>query len=179
MAQLEPSIYLIGFMGSGKSTVAAVLGLLLQRPVVDLDMLIVTRSRRSIATLFRDQGEAHFRQLETEALRSLSAATACIVATGGGIVGSAENWRLMRENGVIVYLQARWETLQPRLQRSDERPLANPEQGWDAAYLLLQQRLPLYAQADFTVVTDGLTPTQVAEQIVQQLQPDKGRSWNR
>lgn len=179
MKQSAMSIFLIGFMGSGKSTVARILGEQLQRPVIDLDARIVSRSRCSIATIFRDQGESHFRELETEALRSLDPAQICIVATGGGIVGKEENWLLMRQRGITIYLNAEWKTLIPRLQGSDERPLANPEQGWEAVQQLFERRLPLYAKSDLTVNTDGLSPKQVADEIIQQLQASEGKTWTK
>ncbi len=167
----ERNIILIGFMGSGKSTVAEVLhGMGFN--CIDLDALIVERSGRTIPEIFARDGEGVFRDLETEALRSLAGLRRAVVSTGGGIVGREENWILMKALGTIVYLQAGWETLRTRLAAGEGRPLAD-KSDWSKVEALWRRRLPLYEKADLIVDTDDRTPEEVAERIMKAV----SRSW--
>lgn len=165
----ERCLVLIGFMGSGKSTVARELSRLNGWPTIDLDAQIVADAGCSIAEIFRRDGEDRFRQLETAALVKLGDLRRSIIATGGGIIGRAENWPLLHRLGVIVYLQATWPTLRQRLAGSTDRPLAAPERGWGEIEQLLRQRQPLYEQADLVVATDHLDAAAVAREILKSI----------
>ena len=166
-------IYLIGFSGAGKSTIAQILGTLLGWPVYDVDQLIVVQSGRSIADIFQHEGEAGFRLRETEALRSLPTNTVFIVTTGGGLPLRIENRRIMAQNGWVFALEARPETLHTRmehqLQNADPaaiRPLLDAADPLEQIRALKHHRQSVYALADWTVHTDRLSSQQVAAEIV-------------
>ena len=166
-------IYLIGFSGSGKSSIAQLLGTLLGWPVYDVDQTIVEQSGRSIAEIFQHEGEAGFRVRETEALRSLPTNSAFIVATGGGLPLRVENRQIMAQNGWVFALEGRPETLYRRMERQLQhadpaaiRPLLDAVDPLEQVRALKHNRQSVYALADWTVHTDRLSPQQVAAEIV-------------
>lgn len=167
--EITESLFLVGFMGVGKTTVAAALSRLTGVPHVDLDQLVVEQVGRTIPDIFASSGEQAFRTLETSALRSLCDGVTRIVATGGGVVGREENWICMRQHGRVVYLQADWAVLAARIGSGEGRPLAS---GEERARLqqLWQSRLPLYEQADLVVKVDQGSPDEIARQILRALE---------
>ena len=163
-------ISLIGFMGSGKSTVARLLGERALLPVVDLDREVVRREDASIGVLFRERGEAGFRAAEFAALDSLPPQGDLVIASGGGLVTTPAAVTLMRDRGSVIWLDAPWETLRARLaaaaQAGDDRPLLAAG-DWDAARALDASRRPLYARAaDFRVRTDQTAPDITARRVL-------------
>ena len=122
-------IFLTGFMASGKSAVGRRISRSLKIEFLDLDRDVEHRAGRRIAQIFEESGEAEFRRLESEALDRAAAAGPLIVATGGGAVGSEENRRLMKDSGVVVWLDAELETILGRLRRGPpgRRPLAGSD----------------------------------------------------
>jgi len=163
------NIFLVGFMGAGKTTVGRELQRMTGFRLIDLDARIVGREGRTIPEIFAREGETVFRKMESEALRSLADVRKAIVATGGGVVGCAENWKIMRRLGTIVYLRSRWETLRARLVGTKDRPLA-ANGDWSRVKALLEQRLPLYEQADIVVETDGLDVSGVARIVIEKME---------
>lgn len=158
-------IYLVGFMGVGKSTIGLKLSSALKYSFFDTDDEVESSSGRKISQIFDEQGEQAFRDLESKALTAVSHQDYAVVSTGGGVVGKPENWQVMNRNGVVVYLNANWGTIESRLLDTSERPLA--DNGTDAKlYQLWKHRQPLYLQADKVIVTDQLNPQQVVEQIL-------------
>jgi shikimate kinase len=169
-------IYLIGFSGTGKSTVAQLVGAQLGWPTYDLDRIIVERSGMSIPTIFEREGEAGFRARETEALRSIADVGPWVVATGGGLPLRDENRQIMQRTGWVITLEGRPETLNARLQRQRQlaepdaiRPLLDVAAPLEQLRTLKQSRQPVYALADWTIHTDRLSPAQVAAEIVRAL----------
>lgn len=160
------NIILIGFMGAGKSTIASDIATRKSCVLKELDGLIVEKAGKSIRSIFSDEGESAFRDMETSVLQSLSSLDQVVISTGGGIVGRSENWELMRKTGTIVYLRACWETLAQRICGSEERPLAD---DLEKAKLLFEKRKPLYEMADLVVDTDGRTPEEVVSDILSQV----------
>lgn len=158
-------IILIGFMGAGKSSIAVALSRKGYIPL-DLDRDIETRSGMTIQDIFTRQGESAFRDLEEAALKCLDPLVDTVIATGGGVVGRASNWNTMRQLGCIVYLRTQWETLQGRLNGSEDRPLINSAKRWEEVRALWESRLPLYEQADVIVDTDGRDPDAIAAEII-------------
>ncbi len=167
-------IYLAGFSGTGKSTIARLIAGKMGCPAFDLDQLIVEASGMPIPLIFEREGEEGFRRRESEALRTVSGEEAFVVATGGGAVLREENRRLMSAHGWIVCLEGLPETLYARLQAQLEneggpeavRPLLDAEDPLEKLRTLKQSRQHLYALADWTVHTDRLTPEQVAAEVV-------------
>ena len=127
-------LYLVGFMGAGKSTVARALGTSLGWQVEDIDDLIVARERRSIADIFALRGEAHFREVERAALRSLLPLRHAIVATGGGTFADPENRRVINADGASIWLDLTFEQAVTRLPSDGRRPLAADRGTLEALY---------------------------------------------
>jgi shikimate kinase len=167
-------IFLVGFSGTGKSTIARLIADMIGCPAFDLDQLIVEASGMPIPSIFECEGEEGFRRRESEALQTVSCQEAFVVATGGGAVLREENRRLMSDHGWIVCLEGRPETLHARLQSQlakeagpgAVRPLLDSEDPLEKLRTLKQGRQPIYALADWTVHTDRLTPEQVAAEVV-------------
>jgi len=166
-------IYLIGFSGTGKSTVAQAIGDELNWPVFDLDRVIVERSGMTIPVIFQREGETGFRLREAEALRAVSGSHPFVVATGGGAAVRVENRRLMATKGWIIALEGRPEALNARIQRQLQqskpdaiRPMLDAVYPLDQIRALKHSRQSIYALADWTVHTDRLTPEQVTAEVV-------------
>ena len=166
-------VYLIGFSGSGKSTIARLVGAQLQCPAHDLDEVIVERSGMTIPIIFAREGEPGFRAREAEALRAVSNSGPFVVAAGGGTPIRPENRLFMAEKGWIICLEGRPETLLARIQRqlkeadpSAVRPMLDAVYPLDQVRALKHSRQSVYALADWTVHTDRLTPQQVADEII-------------
>jgi shikimate kinase len=166
-------IYLIGFSGTGKSTVAGLIAAQLGLVAHDIDQLIVTQSGMAIAAIFADEGEAGFRERESAALLTVAAEPPAVVATGGGAVLRDENRALMAASGWVIALEARPETIRRRIEAQLQqqvpdavRPLLSAADPLAQARVLKQQRQPLYALADWTIHTDRLSPPQVVAEVV-------------
>jgi len=138
----------IGFMASGKTTLARRIQATTNRPAVFLDDLIVEKAGSSVAGIFADQGEEAFRAMELDALRGLDPARNIVLDTGGGIVQSPEAVALLRERGVVIWLDASWGAIRSRLKSESpqQRPLIGML-GWDGMEELFRRRRPLYAAA--------------------------------
>ena len=146
------NIYLIGFMGSGKSSVGKELATSLGVSFIDTDSYIEEVTQKSIPAIFAEQGEDGFRSHESDALERLSTKEA-VIATGGGIIEIPENKDIMTKNGIIVYLHTNFDTISKRLQEDENRPLWN--QDLDKRKALYERRLSLYRQfAHYVVETD-------------------------
>jgi shikimate kinase len=157
------SVYLIGMMGSGKTTIGRYLSQQLGYRFVDTDRAIVTLAQKSISEIFASEGELYFRELETKVLAELSTHTRCVIATGGGIVQKQSNWSYLRQ-GLVVWLDTDLAILEKRLSGDDSRPLATQLEN------LLTIRRPLYAQADLHVaIARELAPQAIATQIVEKI----------
>ncbi|MDX1408272.1 MAG: shikimate kinase [Saprospiraceae bacterium] len=158
-------VFLIGMMGSGKTTVAHALALQLGVHFVDLDEVIVRSAGMSIARIFEESGEAGFRRLERSALRSTVNLYDTVIATGGGAPCHWDGLAFMRQFGHTVYLRARVETLVRRIEQANGvRPLLGAD---PAASLkqLLAQRSTIYEAADHIVDVDNLNVDEVVRSI--------------
>jgi shikimate kinase len=149
------NIYLIGFMGSGKSSAGKRIAALLRWKFADIDRLVEDKERMTVPEIFTVRGEEYFRLAESGALREVSDSTRMVIACGGGTPCSAENMTVMKSTGVIVYLRLPEEALVSRLKRSrNERPLlkgADPEELGRRVSELLRTRSPWYEQADLII----------------------------
>ena len=161
------NIFLIGFMGSGKSTIAACLSKKLGLKTVEMDQQIAEQENRSISDIFSLHGEEYFRRLETQLLSDLKREEPVIVSCGGGVPMRAENVAKMKERGKIVLLKASPKTILERIQDDHSRPLLEGHK--DVAYIsgLMEQRRKKYeAAADVSVITDGKEKNQICEEII-------------
>lgn len=147
-------IFLVGFMGCGKSTKAKQLANRLNCPVIDLDAVIVADQGKTIAEYFAEHGEAAFRQLESDTLKTYAYPETCVVATGGGLPCFFDNMEWMNANGNTIYLQMTPQQLVSRLHNREKRPLIK---GMDDEQLLafiegkLSERNFFYTKAQFIV----------------------------
>jgi len=163
------NIYLIGFMGAGKTTIGKFLSQKLNYNFVDLDLHIEKEQGISISEMFEKHGEKYFRDAETESLRKFSEKSNQIISTGGGIVIKDENWQIMRNRGVSVYLKSSIKTLFNRVKHKSTRPLLNVENPFEKAKELFSSRESLYEKSDIIIDREGLEPGDVADAIVREL----------
>ena len=163
------SLYLVGMMGSGKTSTGRPLAQQLGYGFVDADAVIEQAADCSIPEIFERDGEAGFRALESQVLTAISQRHSLVVATGGGVVTQQENWGLLH-SGIVIWLDVVPGQLMQRLKAdSTVRPLLQTDDPDAALNALLNQRRPLYAEADLTVVIDQETPAAVADGILQLL----------
>lgn len=158
-------IYLIGFMGSGKSTIASRLSEDMQIPSVEMDAAIEEAEGMKISEMFAIHGESYFRERETEFLTELKGEA--VVSTGGGVVLRKQNRELIQK-GTVVYLKAEWETIVERLKEDTDRPLWQGDEAEKKKRFA--ERLHVYEQtADLIISVDGKTPEEVTEEIIKRL----------
>lgn len=181
MSKPELHLYLIGFMGTGKSAVGPLVAKCLHRTFYDLDEVIATVMRRSIKTIFETEGEKAFRQYETEMLQTIVGSEAAVIALGGGAPTVPAIAQTLRTTGRIALLTADWRTIWDRVKDNTSRPLladVTEDRGAnvDGAFArfaaraksILQPRLAVYhALADFTVDTSSLSIEAVANRITE------------
>lgn len=162
-----PGLFLVGFMASGKTTVGRLLAAELGWRFSDLDSEIEVEQQSSIAQIFAQHGEKAFRELETEAIRrkvrQIQGGHPYVVALGGGAFLQPDNWELVKNNGITLWLDCSLERVNRRLIGDTTRPLAvNPERVAE----LMEERRPAYARADFRVEADCDDAEQIARRIL-------------
>jgi shikimate kinase len=160
-------VYLLGFMGSGKSTVGRLVAERLVCEFVDLDAAIEAQEGRSVEQIFTEAGEARFREIETALLGQVSDLPPCVVALGGGAWVDPRNQRIVDQTGIAVHLEAGLETILERVPADGTRPLFSTPERVAALY---RERLPSYRLAKVGIVTDDLLPDQVADRVVHMLE---------
>ncbi|HXR78658.1 MAG TPA: shikimate kinase [Bryobacteraceae bacterium] len=147
-----PGLYLVGFMGAGKSTIGAALADELGWPFIDVDAEIEKREGVPISELFAQRGEAAFRDIETDQIRrcihAVQSGAPSVIALGGGAFTQPRNWDLLEDNGITIWLDCPFEIVCQRLDGDHTRPLA---QDRDRFARLFEDRRPLYGRADFHV----------------------------
>lgn len=164
------NIFLIGFMGVGKSTVSDYLSKILASPQVEMDQVIVNKEHMSINKIFEEYGEEYFRNCETNLLIELQKKNNQIVSCGGGVAMREINVREMKKNGRVVLLTASPETILERVKDSDERPLLRGRKNTEYISELMEIRRPKYREAaDIIVDTDHKNVEEIAEEIVGKL----------
>ena len=164
------TLFFIGFMGAGKTSVSAALGRMLTLPVIEMDEQIALNEGMTIPEIFAQKGESHFRQCETALLENLAAESTCLVSCGGGVPMRQENVAAMRRCGTVVLLTARPEVILERVKDSDERPLLQGKKNVaDIAALMAQRRGAYEAAADVTVDTSDLTIEEVCRAVLRQV----------
>ncbi len=165
----QNKIVLVGFMGTGKSTVSRLLSGMLEWPRIDGDEEIERREGKSVSAIFADSGEAHFRLIETQTLEALLEANGpAVIATGGGAVLSAYNCDLMLQKSFVVALKASPEHIVARVKADTSRPLLQGDVR-ERVETLLEQRKELYDFAHLVLDTTSRTAEEVASAIVEKL----------
>ena len=164
---MKQHIYLIGFMGTGKTTISHKLQEMTGAKEVDMDAWIVEKNDMTINDMFDKFGETYFRDRETDAVREIAGTAPAIVSCGGGAVLRQENTQMMKNGGRIVLLTATPETVYERVKNSTDRPLLNGHMNVEYIASMMEKRRELYAGAcDISVAPDGKTPSQIAEEIL-------------
>jgi len=159
------NIYLVGFMGTGKTAVGSELSKKIGWQFVDLDDLIELKEKKVIADIFAKEGEPYFRRLESRVLKEVSQETKFVVACGGGIVINPKNIETMKETGIVICLCASPEAILKRTAGHAHRPLMNVKDPKKQIGLLLKLRAPYYAQADKTIDTSKIPVKEVVVKI--------------
>jgi shikimate kinase len=164
------NLVLVGFMGSGKSSVGRILSSLTGFALVDTDTLVTQEAGQTVPAIFKQHGEEHFRALETRVLQTLVGRIGLIVATGGGIITVEKNRQLLPQIGPVVWLDASPEHLYQRIKNS-KRPLLQTADPRRTVEELYRQREPLYRDAaTIRIDSSHLTHRQTAEAVLSTLQ---------
>jgi len=162
----QGNIVLVGFMGTGKTTVGTALVRKLGLAFVDMDHLIEQRQGKPISRIFAEQGEPFFRALERQLVAELAGRTGLVIGTGGGIVLNAENVSYFSRTGLVVCLMATPEAILKRLENDTQRPLLAGGDKMQKITGLLDKRRPLYEAIPHRIDTSELTVEQVADRII-------------
>ncbi|MDD6155515.1 MAG: shikimate kinase [Lachnospiraceae bacterium] len=167
---MSNNIFLIGFMGSGKSTIGRFLQKELNMELVEMDARIVEEQGMSINDIFAEKGEDYFRDLESRLVLDLNNEGNTIVSCGGGVVIRLENVENMKKNGKIVFLSATPDTIYERVKNSTERPILNGHMNVEYIAGLMEKRRALYENAaDIRIETDGKTRDEICKEIIDKL----------
>jgi shikimate kinase len=167
------NIYLVGFMGTGKTSVGRQLAKEKGWNFVDLDELIELKEQRKIVDIFANSGEPYFRKVEKNILKQVATQNKFVVACGGGIVLDKDNIKLMKKNGTVICLCATCAEILKRTSGSTHRPILNVKKPKERIELLLKMRAPYYMQADKIIDTSGLSVKQVVGKISKILPKNK------
>ena len=162
------NLALIGFMGTGKTTVGRLVAEALHFDFLDTDELIQSRTGKSIAEIFAQDGEPAFRELERQIVRELSTKTKTVISTGGGLPTNPENLALLKSYAVVVCLWSSPDKIWNRVKNQTHRPLLHDPNPQKKIQDLLTTREPFYKQADVLVNTDVRNVREVVQQLVVQ-----------
>lgn len=176
---MKKNIVLIGFMGTGKTTIGRMLANRLGRPFIDSDRKIEQTAGMTIPEIFSNYGEQYFRDLESRVIAKICHYTNAVIATGGGAVLRGENMQQMRRNGVVIALTAAPEVILERTCRRGGRPLLEAEDKEQRVRLLLQERREAYNCAHHMIDTGVKSPQAVVDGIITYLRQGgylRGRS---
>jgi shikimate kinase len=168
------NIVLTGFMGTGKTEVGRELALLKGLKLIDIDTEIVKSEKMTISDIFKQFGEERFREIETDMIEKVAQEKYVIISTGGGAVLRQSNMDALKRTGIVICLMATPETILMRTGASAERPLLQVENPLEKINELLQFRKPFYERADIVIDTEGKTPMQIAEEIIEKIRNFEG-----
>jgi shikimate kinase len=167
------NIVLTGLMGTGKTAVGRELARLLNMQLIDIDTKIEDAEKMTINEIFKQFGEPRFREIETEMIKKLSESKNRIISAGGGAVLKQENMGILSKSGIVVCLTATPETILRRTSNSNDRPLLQVENPLKKIKELLNFRKPFYEKADIMIDTEGKTPLQIAEEIIEKVKDER------
>ncbi len=169
-ALFDYNVFLVGFMGAGKTTIASELERKLEMNRVEMDDMISKKQGMSISEIFDEYGETYFRNLESNCLIELQKIKQSIVSCGGGVVMRDDNAEHMKKNGRVVLLQASPQTILDRVKDSNERPILNGHMNVEYIEKLLEKRKEKYRTiADVTINTDHKTESEIVDEIIAKL----------
>jgi len=161
------NIYLIGFMGSGKSTIGKILSEKLNMKFVDLDKEIEKQEKMSIPEIFKEKGEKYFRNIEKNILEKMSKKSNLIVSTGGGVGADIDNLEKMKKTGTVIWLDVSLDEVFKRCEKDEKRPLL--DQPYYKIKKLYNERKNIYSKADITVKVDNKSPDEISNEIMGKL----------
>ena len=161
------NIVLVGFMGTGKTTIATQLANKLGMRYVSTDDLIEKREKRTINEIFTKSGEDYFRNAESEVIKEASGLDNAVIDAGGGVVLREENMAMLKSSGIVICLTADEEVIMERTKKYKHRPLLNVEDPKRKIRDLLAKRAPFYAKADHCLDTGKFTVRQIVEKVTE------------
>ncbi|MFW6148302.1 MAG: shikimate kinase [Atribacterota bacterium] len=170
---LKRNIFITGFMGTGKSTVAHTLSNQMGKKCIDIDSIIENREGKPIVNIFNEEGESYFRKLEKEVLKEILKKKNLIIATGGGTLLDEENFQLARKNGIIVLLKARPEVIFNRLKKENTRPLLSGENMLEKIICLMNKRKKQYSRFTNCIDTSDIPVEEVVKKVLKICQGDE------
>lgn len=168
--KFDNRVFLIGPMGSGKSTIGRLLAKALHYPFIDTDEVIVNRLGTSIANIFAISGEEYFRQYESKIIEELTLESPIVISTGGGSILTKKNREILRKRGHVVYLNVSPVEQYKRVQHDKNRPLLQNDSPQLTIQQLFKAREPLYKDsAHYIINSDQLTPSEVVDEIIRNI----------
>lgn len=171
MNATDVNLYLVGFMGTGKTTIGRAVSQKLGFELVDSDQEIERQQRRTIAEIFEQEGEVAFRKLERAYIENGHPTSRTVVSCGGGLIVPEGMLELLRSRGVVICLHASIETILARTARHRHRPLLNVEDPEARVRTLFAQREPIYKRAGTVLLTDSRPLTDIVAHVI--------RAWRR
>lgn len=168
------NIVLIGFRGTGKSTVGKLLAERLKKDFIDTDVYIESATKRTIKDIFAKDGEEGFRGIEAEVIAELSRSDNKVLAAGGGVILNEENVKNLKSNGLMVLLEAAPEIIYKRITQDEkttqQRPSLTNKKPFEEIKHILELRQPLYEKAaDLTIDTSHITCEEIVEEIIRKV----------
>ncbi len=167
------NIYLVGFMGTGKTSVAKVLAKRLSRKFIEMDEAIEKREKRPITEIFRINGEDYFRRVEKEIVEDISKKNNLAVSCGGGVVLDKDNIKNLKKSGIVICLWANPDVIYKRIRGQSHRPLLNVDHPGERIKELLDARKTFYDKADYKIDTSNLTIQEATGEIIKLIENKK------
>lgn len=164
------NVYIVGFMGTGKTAVGKILADKLSKEFVEMDQLIERQENKKIKDIFAENGQDHFRKLENKLLKKISSQSDLVVSCGGGVVCNQDNLDILQNTGYVFSLSASPNSIFERIKGSNHRPLLNVADPLERIKELLEARKPFYKKAGIKIDTDNLSVQDVAEYILKLLE---------
>lgn len=162
----SPNLYLIGFMGVGKSAVGRYVARMLHMRFIDSDHAIESKTGMSISSIFETRGEAEFRKMERDFIQNGHPGSGCVVSCGGGLPIEPGMDKLLMEKGVVVCLFASEETIIKRTSANNKRPLLNGDDTAQRVHTILNKRLPIYMRTGTGISTENRNLPEIAGHVM-------------